>query len=194
MVRGGQPVIFNPMQWLASKGLPSVRPLYFVGVCIIPFLILPLIQDKYFTALYALGYIMGAVTGWGAYFDMGSDVVNRPQVAWIDNLLEKLFGTITAANTYRTRFMRDYLGFFLRLTYFIPVFLLPLLYSAWRGQISFVGALTVSGVLTLLFAAITPLFYGLYFWPKFPKSTVNLAEFSTGALLMAETVVMLNLL
>lgn len=194
MVRGGQPTIFNPMHWLKSKGLPNTRSLYFVAVCIIPLLLLPLTQDKYFIGLYVVGYILGAVKGWGAYFDMGVGTENRAQIAWIDRLLEKWFGTITAANSYWERIVRDYVGFYLRLNYFIGVFLLPLLYCAWMGQISILSAVGASAVLTTIFAAITPLFYGFYFSPKLPQASFNMAEFFTGALLMAETVVMLSLI
>jgi hypothetical protein len=190
--RGGSPVIFNPMLWLKSKNLPSLRPLYFVALIWLPFMLISYITSPYFIMLYVVGYILGGIKGWGSYFDMGSSIDNPPEIGWIDRILQRIFGTINAQSSYARRAARDYTGFYLRLNYFVGVFLLPLLYSAWRGKISLLSAFSISGICITAFAAITPLFYGIYFLPKFPRGKIFLPEFCAGALLMALSIIMIE--
>ena len=191
-------VLYSPMRELKMRGLFSIRDHVFTGLFIVPiltyvFFLFYFSGENHFIAslLVGVGWTLGGLSGWGAYFDMGSSTNNRSQSKWIDAILLKIFKVQNPVK-WIDRLKRDWIGFSLRLSHYLGAFLMPALYLWHIDSMSLLFAICYGIIATVLFAVLVPAIYAftsnnyeINAWlnnnPNWPNAT-NVAELTKGGL------------
>lgn len=156
-----------------AKYLPHTKANRIIAAVLTSLYLVPFLLVHGLTLWYLvpgiIGWYLTVLRGWGGWIDMGTARYNRPEIGYIDWVLNKIWGD-------RISYWRDYLGLFLRYNHSFALF----------GGFAIINGNWIEAVgYTIILSLIVPAFYSLTWWTwlKERTDTTVVAEFLSGMLI-----------